>query len=345
MPTTAHFRRVIAVVEFSPTIMAWASRPFLGVTAVVVTIATLAFTHVLWMPQWQGQSSVHGTESAQAYARQTKTNVRLTAVSSCHLTFNNTDDRNDIVHREFCDSAQVFASVLAIVRPWTMVDLQKLEWAYNLVRALDGTSPPDAPRTDGAVVECGVWKGGSTMTMMLAHLSSAKPWNRDFWLFDTFEGLPAPSSDKDDPAAKHLHDQLQGQSGVFRHGDSSLPGRWNYGPLELVQSILSQLQYPRSSVRFVKGKVEDTLRNPEQVLPERIAFLRLDTDWYDSTKAELEVLYPKVVPGGYVMIDDYCAWAGARRAANEFLEARGWVHLLQGVGTPLCAYFQVPAGR
>ena len=78
--------------------------------------------------------------------------------------------------------------------------------------------------------------------------------------------------------------------------------------------------YPMDKVRFVRGKVEDTLPIPSN-LPEKIAVLRLDTDWYDSTLAEFNVLVPRLSEGGLLLIDDYCSWGGARDAADTWLNA------------------------
>jgi hypothetical protein len=74
--------------------------------------------------------------------------------------------------------------------------------------------------------------------------------------------------------------------------------------------------YPPEKVHFVKGMVEDTI--PEQS-PDGIALLRLDTDWYQSTKLELLHLYPRLANQGVLIIDDYGHWQGARRAVDEFI--------------------------
>ncbi len=113
---------------------------------------------------------------------------------------------------------------------------------------------------------------------------------RKFWLFDTFEGLPEPTSDKDDAQAKDYFKQIKDGS------ETSAPhvedGKWCDGPLNIVLNNMMYTGYPESNFHFIKGKVEDTL--PVVNLPEKISILRLDTDWYDSTKAELEYLYMNV---------------------------------------------------
>jgi hypothetical protein len=87
--------------------------------------------------------------------------------------------------------------------------------------------------------------------------------------------------------------------------------------------------YPVEKMHFVQGAVEKTLREHE--LPPSIAVLRLDTDWYESTKVEMEVLYPRLARGGVLMIDDYGHYAGSRRAVDEYFSEAGIVPLLQPI--------------
>ena len=96
--------------------------------------------------------------------------------------------------------------------------------------------------------------------------------------------------------------------------------------------------YPPSLVRFVKGKVEDTLMVKEN-LPAQIAVLRLDTDWFESTKVELDVLFPRLSAGGFLLIDDYCTWGGQRKATDTWLEKnRHMLHeeSIRAEGDALC---------
>jgi hypothetical protein len=81
---------------------------------------------------------------------------------------------------------------------------------------------------------------------------------------------------------------------------------------------MAQVPYPPEKVHFIKGLVENTV--PDNA-PERISILRLDTDWYESTRHELEHLYPRLVSGGVLIIDDYGYWRGSTQAVDEFLEA------------------------
>jgi hypothetical protein len=99
---------------------------------------------------------------------------------------------------------------------------------------------------------------------------------------------------------------------------------WGYSPIEDVRRNLLGTGYPTDRLHFVKGKVEDTI--PGET-PEQIALLRLDTDWYGSTKHEMQHLYPLVAQGGVLIVDDYGHWQGARSAVDEYLATNG-IHLL-----------------
>ena len=133
---------------------------------------------------------------------------------------------------------------------------------------------------------------------------------RCFHLFDTFEGMTPPTERDVEFDGKTAQELLQSSD---RNDSSSV---WCYAPLEGVRAVLSSTGYNPDRLVFVKGRVEDTL--PAHA-PERIALLRLDTDWYESTRHELEHLYPRLVQGGVLIIDDYGHWQGARRAVDEYI--------------------------
>jgi hypothetical protein len=164
----------------------------------------------------------------------------------------------------------------------------------------------------GDVVECGVWRGGSSMAMALELLRLGNT-DRVLHLFDTFEGMPVPGDTDVD---------LEGISAVQRlaEEDPATGLVWAKASQEDVRVNLHSTGYPMAKVHLVRGKVEDTI--PDQA-PEQIAILRLDTDWYASTAHELAHLVPRVVRGGVLMIDDYGHWQGARKAVDEFLEGPG----------------------
>lgn len=136
--------------------------------------------------------------------------------------------------------------------------------------------------------------------------------SRHLHLFDTFEGMPPPG-DKDvrydGDAADSLLRSASRESKV-----------WAVASLADVQEGFAQVPYPSDRVHFVKGLVEDTV--PQHGPPE-IAILRLDTDWYESTRHELEHFYPRLASGGVLIIDDYGYWRGSTRAVDEFLDRIG----------------------
>jgi len=189
------------------------------------------------------------------------------------------------------------------VRPYTLTSAERI---YSCVRAVEYLVANEIP---GDLVECGVWKGGTVMAMALTLLRLGDR-NRQLYLFDTFEGM-APPTDADV--------DLRGASAAAQlaESDKGPEGRvWAYATIERVQAAVLGTGIDPSMVHFVKGKVEDTL--PAQA-PDKIALLRLDTDWYESTRHELVHLYPRLVSGGVIIVDDYGHWQGARRAVDEYL--------------------------
>jgi O-methyltransferase len=176
----------------------------------------------------------------------------------------------------------------------------------------------------GAVVECGVWRGGSMQAVAYTLLSAGET-DRELHLFDTFEGMPPPT-EKDrrvtDDGSVSADDLLA----------DAAPGsklRAAAG-LEDVQKSMAATGYPDDKVHFHPGLVEDT--TPGQA-PDTIAILRLDTDWYASTKHELEHLYERLSPGGVLILDDYGDWEGSRKATDEWLAKTGEPLFLAPMGS------------
>ena len=167
-----------------------------------------------------------------------------------------------------------------------------------------------ARNVPGDFVECGVWKGGNLilMSMINSHTNS----RRKIYGFDTFSGMTAPTDlDKDlwGESAKSLLSRSE-----YRDGAASFHA---FASKELVGKILDENGC--SDVNLVEGDVAKTLLVKSN-LPSSISILRLDTDWYESTKIELEVLYPLLVPGGILIIDDYGHFSGARKAVDEYFK-------------------------
>lgn len=156
----------------------------------------------------------------------------------------------------------------------------------------------------GAIVECGVWKGGS-MIMAACTLKRMDVSDRELYLFDTFEGMSEPTEEDV---------SYTGQKAVETNAKIVRQTRVS---LEAVQANVYKAGYDKQLTHFVKGKVEDTI--PEAA-PEKIALLRLDTDWYESTLHEMVHLWPRLSKGGVIIVDDYGHWQGARKAVDEYLK-------------------------
>jgi hypothetical protein len=179
------------------------------------------------------------------------------------------------------------------------------ERIHALIEAVRYILTNDIP---GDFVECGVWRGGSMMTIALTLLSEQVS-ERELYLFDTFEGMPKPDERDVD---------FKGVPSIDRFNKSRLTddsSTWANAPQEAVQQAMSLTQYPDERIHYVKGLVEDTI--PTQA-PQSIALLRLDTDWYRSTKHEMDHLYQRVSPNGVVIVDDYGHHKGSQQAVDEY---------------------------
>lgn len=163
---------------------------------------------------------------------------------------------------------------------------------------------------EGDIVECGVWKGGSMMAVAETLLASGDA-SRNLYLFDTFDGM-TPPTDKDVDIEGVEATNLLGRSDKMDEKSA-----WCCASLETVKSTVTSTGYPREKIHFIKGMVEQTI--PASA-PQNISLLRLDTDWYESTKHEMEHLFPRLAKGGVLIIDDYGHWQGAREAVDEYFE-------------------------
>lgn len=195
--------------------------------------------------------------------------------------------------------------VIRAVKPYTMTSPERLNAFILATRHIVRHDIP------GDIVECGVWRGGS-MQACARTLISQGDTGRDLYLFDTYEGMTPPTEEDLRRDGKSAEELLAAQG-----RDRPI---WAVATLDDVKSGFRKVPYPADRVHFVQGKVEDTV--PAEA-PERISILRLDTDWYASTKHELDHLYDRLVPGGVLLIDDYGYWQGSRQAVDEFLEKTG----------------------
>jgi O-methyltransferase len=211
------------------------------------------------------------------------------------------------------DFDEIDAELCGRVAPYTMTTPPRI---YALRRAVEYVvSRP----VEGALVECGVWRGGSMMAIALTLLRLGVT-DRDLYLFDTFTGMTEPGAEDLKHSGERAADVLAGSS-----RDSH---DWAVAQLDDVRAAVLGVGYPEERIHFVQGRVEETV--PAHA-PAAIALLRLDTDWYASTKHELVHLYPRLAPGGVLIVDDYAYWQGARQAVDEYIEEHGLPLLLNRI--------------
>lgn len=208
------------------------------------------------------------------------------------------------IYRDFTEEER---EDINLVRPFTMTSDERL---VTLSRAIEYIVDNDI---DGDIVECGVWRGGSMM-MAAKKLIRLNHLSKRLYLFDTFEGMSEP---QDVDVAWDEVSALEKMNTADKYAG---PNVWCYSTIDEVKTNLSKTGYPPAKLAFIKGKVEQTL--PGNSI-EKISLLRLDTDWYKSTKSELEHLYHKLQIGGILIIDDYGHWQGAKKATDEFIKKKG----------------------
>lgn len=179
-------------------------------------------------------------------------------------------------------------------KKYSKASLERLRAMEEALRTLDREN------VTGDVVECGVWRGGH---IILARLVSPL---RECWAYDTFDGMPEPGP----------YDRKR--SGDKPPPDKALNKNWTKAAVEEVMAnFIREGVWNDDLINLIPGMVEQTLLDPMN-LPDTISLLRLDTDWYQSTKIELEVLWPRLVKGGFLIVDDYGHWMGARKAVDDF---------------------------
>lgn len=197
-----------------------------------------------------------------------------------------------------------FREILVKCEPYNMSSIERM---YALYQATKYTVKNNIP---GDFVECGVWKGGSAMIIALTLLKMGET-TRKIYLYDTFAGMAKPTEEdrgnNDDFPAIIEWEKRRKEN----HSE------WCYAPLEEVKRNMTLTGYPSKNLVFVKGKVEETIPKTK---PTQISLLRLDTDWYESTKHELTHLFSLLSVGGVLIIDDYGWWAGAKKAVDEYFE-------------------------
>jgi len=202
--------------------------------------------------------------------------------------------------------------LISTVKPYTLCGYSTLSNAYELAQDIERRKLP------GSFVECGTWKGGCAATMAaVAHRYGGQ---RTTWYFDSFEGMPEPT-EKDARGS--------GKDGCMQDimGDVL-----KASVTDVEEVVYNILRLPREKNIIIKGWFKDTLPQQKRKIGQ-ITILRLDGDWYESTMTALNELYDQVAVGGYVIIDDYGAWEGCRRAVHEFVERRGITFNVKHIGT------------
>lgn len=165
----------------------------------------------------------------------------------------------------------------------------------------------------GDFVECGVFKGGNAL--IAAWLFKARGERRKVWLYDTFRGMTKPTEHDRETTRDGLPAMIE-----YSQKDRGDHNEWVFCPIEQVQAHFRDAGLLDDQVVFVQGDVLQTLRDTR--VPAHVSVLRLDTDWYESTKVELEVLYPRLAVGGVLLIDDYGHFTGAQQATDEYFSGQ-----------------------
>jgi O-methyltransferase len=202
---------------------------------------------------------------------------------------------------EYCDVTDYENQLIAMVTGYTMTSKERIiSLIRSVIYILDNNIPGD-------FVECGVWKGGSAM-IIAKILKDRNIINRKLYLYDTFDGMVAP---------QELDKTFDGQDAAVLMNKQSKSDSfvWAYSPEDEVKRNLAQTEFNSELIFFIKGDVCATLLIQK---PSTIALLRLDTDWYESTKAELQILFPLVSKNGIVIIDDYGHWNGCKKAVDKY---------------------------
>jgi hypothetical protein len=208
-------------------------------------------------------------------------------------------------------------------RGFSMCSFEDLAFTAQSVRWVIKNSVP------GDIVECGTGKGGHAI--LAAGIIRDLGSDKKIFIFDTFTGMTTPG-----PTDFRLWDGQLAET-VFESNknmaqDPETFGSWLKHTRHEVETNFDIFGLGVDNVVFVQGDVAETLRVPSNI-PAAVSFLRLDTDWEDSTKTELEELFPRLVCGGVLVVDDYLYWHGQQKAVDDYFAARGARPLLARVGS------------
>jgi hypothetical protein len=197
-------------------------------------------------------------------------------------------------------------SLLSKIENYTHVNYQRLKSLYDISEKVSIQKIP------GSFVETGVWKGGCAG--ILSYVAKKYDYRNNLYFFDSFEGLPEPTEKDGSDAVKFAKGK--------KAGNLKSISKVAAGDEYIKDLLYHKLKIDQKKVHLVKGWFQDTLPTSSKEI-KKIAILRLDGDWYESTKVVLDWLYDAVVPGGYVIIDDYYYWDGCKKAVQDFIKEKG----------------------
>lgn len=186
---------------------------------------------------------------------------------------------------------EFFDSLMEKYRDYTMVPPQTFQLNLSIAEKIK--------ITQGSIVECGVWRGG-----MIAAIAEVLGKEREYFLFDSFEGLPEAK-------------EIDGKRAIKWQNDKESPYYYDNAKAEIEFAQRAMTLSGAKNVQFIKGWFSESLAKYDG--QQQIALLRIDCDWYDSVMACLDKLFPLVVPGGIIIIDDYFSWDGCSIATHDFL--------------------------
>lgn len=198
---------------------------------------------------------------------------------------------------------------LNIVKPYTMTSIERINELFNSLEYIRTN------KIDGDFVECGVWKGGNILGIM-EYLYYHNMTDRIVWMYDTFQGMTQPEDIDVDLRNQKAFDILQQVL--------------CYSSINEVKKNLSSSKFPSNNLRCVVGDICETL-DYKNNLPNKISLLRLDTDWYQSTKKEMDVLYPLLSNEGVLIVDDYGHWQGSKKAVDEYFLKKGLKPIIEKI--------------
>jgi len=175
---------------------------------------------------------------------------------------------------------------------------------------------------EGDIVECGVYQGEFEY-MWIKELIKHNAV-RDIYMYDTFKGLVEPSEHDYTCNDATLYSSTANEVHTYWKNNiiNEDTNNWCFAPLDYVKNRLNSTGYAENKLHYIVGDVMETLKDKKNI-PEKISILRLDTDWYESSKFELECMYENVVTGGVIIFDDYYHWNGQRKATDDFFKKIG----------------------